>query len=147
MNKILHYIIRPMSHGRFADFGLLLLRFGPGFIMAKVHGWGKMTHFTEYSADFYNWLGLGSTFSLGLVVFAELICAILIVLGLFTRLATIPLIIAMLVIIFDINAGKEIYDYESALLFMMIFVVLMITGAGKHSLDYRFFSKANRITA
>jgi len=115
--------------------------------MAKVHGWGKMTHFSEYSADFYNFLGLGSSFSLGLVVFAELICALLIVLGLFTRLATIPLIIAMLVIIFDVNAGEEIYKYETPLLFMMIFVVLMITGAGKYSLDYKLFSKANRITA
>jgi len=147
MNTTLHYLIRPMSHGRFADFGLLLLRFGPGCIMAKVHGWGKMTHFSEYSADFYNFLGLGSSFSLGLVVFAELICALLIVLGFFTRLATIPLIIAMLVIIFDVNAGEEIYKYETPLLFMMIFVVLMITGAGKYSLDYKLFSKANRITA
>ena len=146
MNKTLHYIIRPMSHGRFADFGLLLLRFGPGCIMAKVHGWGKLIHFNEYSKDFYNFLGLGDSVSLGLVVFAELICAILIVLGLFTRLATIPLIIAMLVIIFDVNAGEEIYKYETPLLFMMIFVVLMITGAGKYSLDYRLFSKANRIT-
>lgn len=147
MNQTLHYLIRPMSHGRFADFGLLLLRFGPGCIMAKVHGWGKVTHFSEYSADFYNFLGLGSSFSLGLVVFAEFICALLIVLGFFTRLAAIPLIIAMMVIIFDVNAGEEIYKYETPLLFMMIFVVLMITGAGKYSLDYKLFSKANRITS
>jgi len=143
MNKRLHYLIRPMAHGRYADVGLLLLRFGPATIMAKVHGWGKVMHFSEYSPDFYNFLGLGSAFSLGLVVFAELICAILIVLGFFTRLATMPLIIAMLVIILDVNAGKPIYNYETPLLFMMIFVVLMITGAGKYSLDYKFFGNKN----
>jgi putative oxidoreductase len=115
--------------------------------MAKVHGWGKVMHFSEYPADFYNFLGLGSAFSLGLVVFAELVCSILIVLGFFTRLATIPLNIAMMVIVFDVNAGKEIFKFETPLLFMMIFVVLMITGAGKYSLDYKFFSKPNIIQA
>ena len=147
MNKTFYSLIRPMSYGRYADVGLLLLRLGPGCIMAKVHGWGKVMHFSEYSADFYNFLGLGSAFSLGLVVFAELVCSILIVLGFFTRLATIPLIIAMMVIVFDVNAGKEIFKFETPLLFMMIFVVLMITGAGKYSLDYKFFSKPNIIQA
>lgn len=145
MNKTLLYILRPMSHGRFADAGLFLLRFGPGCIMAKVHGWGKVMHYSEYSADFYNFLGLGSAFSYGLVIFAELVCALLLVLGFFTRLATIPLIIAMLVIIFDVNSGKPINNFETPLLYMMIYVVLMITGAGKYSLDYKFFSKTNTI--
>jgi putative oxidoreductase len=143
MNKTLHYLIRPMSHGRYADFGLLLLRFGPGCIMAKVHGWGKVMHYSEYSEDFYNFLGLGSAFSFGLIIFAEFVCSLLIVLGFFTRLATMPLIIAMLVIIFDVNSGKSINSFETPLLFMMIFVVLLITGAGKYSLDYKLFAKNN----
>jgi len=142
MNKTLHNLIRPISYGRYADAGLLLLRFGPGFIMAYAHGWGKLVHFGEYSADFYNFLGLGGAISLALTVIAELFCSILIVIGLGTRLASIPLIIAMMVIVFDLNAGKPIFEFESPLLFMMIFVVLMITGAGKYSLDYKFFSKA-----
>jgi len=62
------------------------------------------------------------------------------VLGLGTRLASIPLIITMMVIVFDLNAGKELNKFETPLLYMMIFVVLMITGAGKYSLDYKFFS-------
>jgi putative oxidoreductase len=142
MNKTLHYLIRPMSYGRYADAGLLLLRFGPAFTMAYVHGWDKLVHFGEYSADFYNFLGLGGAFSLALTVIAELFCSILIVIGLGTRLACIPLIITMMVIVFDLNADNPIYKFESPLLFMMIFVVLMITGAGRYSLDYKLFSKA-----
>jgi len=147
MNKTLNYIIRPMSYGRFADAGLLFLRVGPAFIMAYTHGLDKLTHFGEYSKDFYNFLGLGNTISLGLVVFAEFLCGLLIVLGLWTRMATIPLIITMMVIVFDVNAGKEIYKFETPLLYMMIFVVLMITGAGKYSLDYKFFFRGNTTKA
>jgi putative oxidoreductase len=64
------------------------------------------------------------------------------VIGLGTRLATIPLIITMMVIVFDLNVGKPLNEFETPLLFMMIFVVLMITGAGRYSLDYKLFSKA-----
>ena len=142
MNKTLQYLIRPMSYGRYGDAGILFLRFGPGFIMAYTHGYDKLTHFAEYSKDFYNFLGLGNSISLGLTVFAEFLCSILIVLGLGTRMVSIPLIITMMVIVFDLNAGKEIYKFETPLLYMMIFVVLMITGAGKYSLDYKLFSKA-----
>jgi len=145
MNKTLHYLIRPISHGRYADAGLLLLRFGPGFTMAYAHGWGKLMHFGEYSADFYNFLGLGGAFSLALTVTAELFCSILIMIGLGTRLASIPLIITMMVIVFDLKADKPLSEFETPLLFMMIFVVLLITGAGKYSLDYKFFSKTDPI--
>ncbi len=144
MNKTLHYLIRPLSYGRYADAGLLFLRFGPGFIMAYTHGWDKLTHFGDYAQDFYSFLGLGGAFTLGIAVFAELICSILIVLGLGTRMASIPLLITMMIIVFDVGAGKPIYKIETPLLYMMIFVVLMITGAGKYSLDYKFFNKSSQ---
>jgi len=140
MNSTLHNLIRPLSYGRYADAGIFFLRFGPAFIMAYVHGWDKLVHFGEYAKDFYSFLGLGGSISLGLTVFAELVCSILIVIGLSTRMACIPLIITMMVIVFDIHIGNPIYKFESPLLFMLIFIVLMITGAGKYSLDYKFFA-------
>jgi putative oxidoreductase len=138
-----NFWIRPTTYGRFGDTGLLILRFAPAFFMAYVHGWDKLVNFSEYAKEFYNFLGLGDSFSLGLVVFSELICSILIILGLFTRLATIPLIITMAVIVFDFGLGNPISEYETPLLYMIIFTTLMFTGAGKYSLDYKLFAKAN----
>jgi putative oxidoreductase len=140
--KTQNHWIRPMTYGRFGDAGLLILRFAPAFFMAYVHGWDKLVNYGEYSKEFYKFMGLNDSISLGLVVFAELICAILIVPGLFTRLATIPLIITMAVIVFDLGFGNPIYEFETPLLYMIIFTVLMITGAGKYSLDYKLFHKA-----
>jgi len=47
------------------------------------------------------------------------------------------------VIVFDLKADKPLNEFETPLLYMMIFVVLLITGAGRYSLDYKFFSKAD----
>ena len=141
MKKTLHSWLRAMSHGHYADIGLLILRIAPAFVMAYAHGWGKLIGFGEKSGDFYNFLGLGSEFSFALVVFAEFICSILILLGLFTRFAAIPLIITMVVVLFDVKAGKSINEIEVPLLYMIIFVTLLFTGAGKYSLDYMIWGK------
>jgi putative oxidoreductase len=49
-------------------------------------------------AHFMDWLGLVSKITLSLVVFAKLGCAVLVVVGLFTKLTLIPIIINMLVV-------------------------------------------------
>ncbi len=140
MKKTFNFLLQAMSHGRYADAGLFLLRFGPSFLMAYIHGWDKLVHFGEYAEDFYDFLHLGFAVSLGLAVFSELVCSILLMLGLFTRLAAIPLLITMGVIVFDLNWGNsKLYEYESPLLYLFIYVILTITGAGKYSLDYKFF--------
>lgn len=139
MHQTMHYLLRPMSHGRYADAGLLILRFTSGFFMAYVHGWDKLANFTEYSKDFYDFLGLGFTISLGLAVFSEFFCGLFLMVGLGTRLAAFPLFITMAVIVFDLNWGNKVYEYESALLYMINYLILCLTGAGRYSLDYKFF--------
>jgi putative oxidoreductase len=113
---------------------LLLLRIGAGVLLAA-HGYGKLIHFQEYSSQFVNFLGLGSSFSLALVVFAEFFCSIFVILGLFTRLACIPIIIAMAVAV----AKGHNYDFfgkgEPASLFFLIFLTILLVGPGKASID------------
>ena len=137
----LQKLIRPISYGRYGDAGILFLRFAPAFFMAYVHGWDKLIHFEEYSKEFYNFMGLGDAVSLGLTVFAEFFCSVLIIIGLFTRLAAIPLLITMGVVVFDVGFGNPIYEVETPLLYMIIFMVLFITGAGRYSLDYSIYGR------
>jgi putative oxidoreductase len=56
------------SAGAF-NAAMLFLRLIFGVLMMN-HGYDKLVHFTEYKAKFMNFLGLGSTVSLLLVVFA-----------------------------------------------------------------------------
>lgn len=141
MKRTLRNWLSAESYGKPADLGLFLLRLIPGFLMVYAHGWGKLTAFNEKSGEFYNFMGLGSEFSFALVVLAEFFCSVLVILGLFTRFAVIPLIITMIVIVFDVKAGKPISEFETPFLYMIIFITLLITGAGKYSLDHRIWKK------
>lgn len=127
------------------DIGLLLLRLTFGGLMLINHGWGKMlTLFGDNPIQFADPIGIGATPSLALAVFAEVLCALLIVLGLFTRLAVIPLIVTMLVAVFVVHISDPFKKMEMAILYLIPFVVLLLNGGGRYALDAVFFNKNKR---
>jgi putative oxidoreductase len=121
------------SAGAFST-AMLFLRLGLGILIMH-HGYGKLTHFSEIQNKFMNFLGLGTTVSLALVVFAEFFCALFLVLGLFTRLAVIPLLITMCVIVFKVQQGDVFGNAETAVLYGTGFLVLLLVGPGRVSID------------
>jgi putative oxidoreductase len=113
---------------------LFLLRVGAGFLMLANHGLDKLMHFAQRSSRFADPFGIGSTMSLSLTIFAEVFCAAFVILGLFTRLACIPLVIAMCVAFFYSNNGNY-KSGELALLFLICFLAILVAGPGKASID------------
>lgn len=118
------------------DLGLLLLRLGVAIPMAAAHGWGKFQMLlSDEPAQFPDPLGVGSTTSLALAVFGELVCPILIAFGALTRLSAIPLAITMAVAVFVIHADDPFQKQELGLLYLIPCVVLVLTGGGSFSID------------
>ncbi|MCO6492692.1 MAG: DoxX family protein [Phaeodactylibacter sp.] len=117
------------------DIALLLLRLAFGGAMIYGHGWGKLMRLlSDEPVKFYDFMGLGPEISMGLATFAEVGCALLLIAGLFTRWATVPLIITMMVAI-SANLGEGFGQIEKALLFLAAFVALSFTGPGWYSVD------------
>ena len=117
----------------FNDVALLLLRVACALMI--LHGWPKFTDFSEGSKDWPDPFHVGTTVSYALTVFAELFCSVFVVLGLFTRIALVPLIICLIVIVFDVHGGDPLEDKEHGLLYLLIYLSLFLTGPGKYSLD------------
>lgn len=119
------------------DLGLLIIRLSFGLTMMLSHGLGKLQKLMEGEdpIKFYDFMGLGAEISLILVVFAEFVCALLFSLGLFTRLVTIPLVFTMFIAFFIVYANAPFGDRETAFLFLTAFLVILITGPGRFSLD------------
>jgi putative oxidoreductase len=118
------------------DIGLLVLRVGAGAMMLFGHGWGKFSALMAGKAgSFPDPIGLGSEVSMVLAVFAEFVCAILLVLGLGTRLAAIPLLVTMLVAGFVVHGADPWGEKEMALLYAVSYLTLLLTGPGRISLD------------
>ena len=113
---------------------MLLLRLGIGFLMMS-HGYDKLLHFSSIHNTFINFMGIGSTFSLTLAIFAEFFCSLFLVLGLFTRLSAIPLIITMCVALFKVHHGEVFGKGEIDALYLSSFVVLLFLGPGRVSVD------------
>lgn len=124
------------TSGRLTDLSLLLLRVTFGGLMFLNHGLGKFNKLIAGGEiKFANVMGMGPELSLGLAVFAEALCALLVVIGLFTRMAVIPLIITMLVAIFVIHIGDPFKKMESAIIYLIPYLVLFWNGSGKYSVD------------
>jgi putative oxidoreductase len=116
------------------NLAMLLLRVGAGALMIP-HGYDKLIHFADKKNSFMNFMGMGSTLSYSLVIFAEFFCSMFIVLGLFTRLAIIPLIIAMSVAVFKATNGDIFGKGADGTLFLTCFLAILLCGPGKASVD------------
>ena len=116
-----------------ASFGLLVLRLAVCGMMLT-HGMSKLLRFSTLSQTF-DPIGMGGTLSLGLVVFAEVGCSIAIMLGLLTKLATIPLIVAMCVAVFVAHGGDAFAAKELGLIYLTVFTAISFIGPGRYSID------------
>ena len=115
------------------DIQLLFFRITVGGMMCLAHGWPKLAHFQETATVFPNVFGLGSLTSLALTVFAEFFCALAVVLGLATRLALIPLVIAMSTAAFVVHGPDSFQKKELALVYLCAFILLFFTGSGRYT--------------
>jgi putative oxidoreductase len=116
------------------NVAMLLLRVGLGAMMLP-HGYDKLVKFGRMKNTFINFLGMGSTMSLSLVIFAEFFCALFLIFGLFSRLVVIPLIIAMSVALFMVHKKDVFGEGEHAAMYLVGFLVILLVGPGKASVD------------
>ena len=118
-----------------SSIGLLVMRVSIGCMMMFGHGLDKLLHFSQKAGEFSDPLGVGSTASLILVIFAEFFCSLLVIIGFATRLSVVPLIVTIAVAVLVIHTDDPWQKKEFALLYFVPFLTLMITGAGRYSID------------
>jgi putative oxidoreductase len=121
-------------HNGLFNFSALLLRLIFGALMMHA-GYNKLMNFDEIAPEFMNFMQLGSKLSLGLVVFSEFFCSLFLILGLFTRISLIPLIITMVVALFKAHQGDVFGDGSEATLYLAAYISLLLIGPGKISVD------------
>ncbi len=132
----MNHLLRPLASPAALHGWLLILRIAvAGFMLT--HGVPKLMNVLNGNWEFGDPLGMGTRTSLVLTIFAEVGCSILILLGLFTRFATLPLLITMLVAIFVVHAADPLGKKELAILYALLFATLFFTGPGKYSIDGR----------
>lgn len=113
--------------------------------MMLTHGYPKLQQLLAGGEiQFADPFGLGQAATLIVAVLAEFVCSILLLLGLATRLATIPLIITMGTAVFIIHAADEFGKKEMGLHYLLVYIFLLIAGAGKYSIDHAISDNIRR---
>lgn len=115
--------------------GLALLRIVPS-AMLLTHGIPKLQQF--FSGDvieFPDPIGLGASPSMFLAIIGEFLCPIFIILGFKTRWFAVPSAITMAVAALIHHSADPFGVKEKAFLYMICFIVIILLGPGKYSLD------------
>ncbi|MDS0114850.1 DoxX family protein, partial [Enterobacter hormaechei subsp. steigerwaltii] len=79
------------------DPGLFFLRLTGSLLLLYVHGLPKVLHFSEELTRIEDPFGFGPYASLIPAIVAEVICPLFIIVGIYTRLACLPIIAVLLV--------------------------------------------------
>jgi putative oxidoreductase len=131
--RFLQFRFLPVS----PDLALLVLRVWFAVPLLMLHGWGKLANFAERSQRFADPFGIGSPASLTLAVFAEVLCSVLLVIGFATRFAALACAITVFTAFFYSHGARFTGQNDGELPFMYAgaFVVLLIAGGGRYSVD------------
>jgi putative oxidoreductase len=117
------------------NLATLLLRLVFAGLVCVNHGLSKLTHFSSMASSFPDPVHVGHKLSLILVIFAEVFCALLLVLGLFSRFAALVLVISMAVAAFIVHQGQSLTIHEPAFTYLAVFFSLLLVGPGRISVD------------
>lgn len=118
------------THQGRIDCALLFLRVSAGLLLLVVHGLPKLLNLQTEMTKIEDPLGLGPAVTLSFAVFAEVLCPLLIALGLFTRLACLPILAVLGVSLTLVHPEWSLAEGQFAWLLTIIFVTLLIGGAG-----------------
>lgn len=127
---------------------LLLGRLAVGLVFLST-GWGKV-HNIEKVTEFFTSLHIPAPGLNAVVVgWSELLCGAALVIGLLTRLATIPLIVSMIVAILtakrpDIHGFFDLIGFEETT-YLLVLVMVAVLGPGSLSVDHLLAKKYDRI--
>jgi putative oxidoreductase len=140
MQKFLQLEFLPKS----VDAGLLLLRVWMGGVLFLKHGLDKVNNYSTMVQHFPDPLHLGMHFSINFALFSDVVCSLLVVFGVATRLAALIPIISMTVVFCVVNrfALFPQRNGELSLLFLGAFLVILVAGPGRFSIDYMLAKRA-----
>jgi putative oxidoreductase len=117
------------------DIGLLFARITGSLLLLHVHGIPKIMHYQNELAHIDDPLGMGHTLTLLCALFAEVVCPVFIAIGLFTRLAALPVVFLLAVSMVLVHPDWSIEQGQFGWLLVIVFGTIALSGAGRYSVD------------
>ncbi|AZF05001.1 DoxX family protein [Pseudomonas sp. R5-89-07] len=126
-----------MSEARKQDIGLLFLRVSGALFLLWVHGLPKLLHYSEQLKLIEDPFHLGASVTLLLAIFAEVLCPLLIIAGVWVRLACLPILAVLVIALLVVHPEWTLFEGQFGWLLMIIFSSILIAGPGSLRLGRR----------
>ncbi|MHC8321068.1 DoxX family protein [Pseudomonas sp. GB2N2] len=123
---------------RAQDIGLFFLRVSGGLFLLWVHGLPKLLNYGAQLQVIEDPFHLGANVTLMLAIFAEVLCPLLIILGVFVRLACLPILSVLLIALLVVHPQWSVDEGQFGWLLLILFTSLLIAGPGRLALNVRF---------
>ena len=120
------------------NIALLILRVVFAGSMLYGHGLSKLNRLIEGDLSFANPIGIGEAPTLVLAVFSEFLAPLFILIGYKTKIFSFFPAATMFVAAFIVHLSDPFARKEKAILFLIGFIVIMMMGPGKYSIDKKF---------
>lgn len=140
----MNYLISTRNFPVLTNLALLFARVFIGIAMIILHVLPKVKIlFDGGSIQFYNFVGLGSKNTLILAIILELVFSFFLIIGLFSRVASIILSLVMLTAAFIVNSSQSFSAKELSLVYLTIYILITACGPGRYSVDQMMNKKGN----
>lgn len=126
-------LINPDSP-RLTAGGLLFMRVMAALLLLFIHGLPKLLNWSTELQRIEDPFGLGAPLTLGLAVFAEVVCPVLLILGVAARLACLPVLAVLLIALLVVHPDWSLEQGQFAWLLVALYGGLALTGPGVFSL-------------
>lgn len=120
------------------DLGLFFLRVSGALFLLWVHGLPKLLNYSAQLLVIEDPFHLGANVTLMLAIFAEVLCPLLIIAGIFVRLACLPILSVLLIALLVVHPQWTLDEGQFGWLLLILFTSLFIAGPGRLALNVRF---------
>ncbi|MFK3819986.1 DoxX family protein [Pseudomonas sp. NPDC089407] len=115
--------------------GLLFMRVTAALLLLFIHGLPKLLDWSGELQRIEDPFGLGAPLTLGLAIFAEVVCPLLLLLGIAARLACLPVLAVLLVALVVVHPDWTLEQGQFAWLLVALYGGLALTGPGVYSVS------------
>ncbi|AZF52787.1 DoxX family protein [Pseudomonas sp. R4-34-07] len=126
-----------MNETKKQDVGLLFLRVSGALFLLWVHGLPKLLNYSDQLKLIEDPFHLGAPTTLLLAIFAEVLCPLLIIAGVWTRLACLPILAVLVIALLVVHPEWTLFEGQFGWLLMIIFTSILIAGPGSLRLGQR----------
>lgn len=132
-------IFSPWYDRLTSNITLLAFRVLVSVSMINTHGMKKLLDFEGTVKHIPDPMGVGGEISAVIAIIANIIAPVFIILGLGTRLAVLPILSVTLTGFLIVHGNDPWAVRDVPLMYSLAYLLIFFMGAGKYSLDHKFF--------